>query len=331
MGPGVVTVFGGSGFVGRYVVQALARQGARVRVVCRRTEEALVCKPMGDVGQIVPVAANIRDEASIAAALQGSDAVVNLIGILYERGHQTFDAVHRQGAGAIAREAARAGVRQFVQISAIGADSGSDSAYARSKGLGEAAVRDAFPAAVILRPSIVFGPEDDFFNRFAAMARLAPALPLIGGGHTRFQPVYVCDLAAAVARTLSDKSCAGRTFELGGPRIHSFKELLETMLAVIGRKRLLVPVPFWLATAQAAMVEWALAVPAMVVPAFVPAPPLTRDQVRLLRHDNVVPEGADGFAALGIEPTGLDVILPTYLARYRRGGGHTSSPSKTPA
>lgn len=330
MGPGVVTVFGGSGFVGRHVVQALARQGARVRVVCRRTEEALVCKPMGDVGQIVPVAANIRDESSIAAALQGSDAVVNLVGILYERGRQTFDAVHHQGAGAIARQAAKAGVRQFVQISAIGADSGSDSAYARSKGLGEAAVRDAFPAAVILRPSIVFGPEDDFFNRFAAMARIAPVLPLIGGGLTRFQPVYVCDLAAAVARTLSDASCAGRIFELGGPGIYSFRALLETMLVVIDRKRLLVPVPFWLATAKAAMIEWALAVPAMIVPAFVPAPPITRDQVRLLRHDNVVPEGADGLAALGIEPTGLDVILPTYLARYRRGGGHASAPTESP-
>jgi len=331
MGPGVVTVFGGSGFVGRYVVQALARQGARIRVVCRRTEEALSCKPMGDVGQIVPVAANIRDEASIAAALQGSDAVVNLVGILYERGRQTFDAVHHQGAGAIARQAAKAGVRQFVQISAIGADSGSDSSYAISKGLGEAAVRDAVPAAVILRPSIVFGPEDDFFNRFAAMARISPVLPLIGGGHTRFQPVYVCDIAAAVARALSEPSCAGRIYELGGPCIYSFRALLETMLAVIERKRLLVPLPFWLASAQAAMLEWGLAVPAMVVPAFVPAPPITRDQVRLLRHDNVVPEAVEGFAALGIEPTGLDAILPTYLARYRRGGGHASSPSETPA
>jgi uncharacterized protein YbjT (DUF2867 family) len=321
MEPGVVTIFGGSGFVGRYVVQALARRGAQIRVVCRRTEEALPCKPMGDVGQIVPVAANIRDEASIAAALRGSDVVVNLVGVLYERGRQTFDAVHHQGAAAIARQADVAGVRQFVQISAIGADSGSDSAYARSKGQGEVAVREAFPEAVILRPSIVFGPEDDFFNRFAAMTPFSLALPLIGGGHTRFQPVYVCDIAAAVARVIGDQSAAGRTFELGGPRVYSFRELLETILVVIRRKRLLVPVPFRLANALAAVIELGLCLPAMMVPAFVPAPPLTRDQVRLLHHDNVVGEGADGFAALGIETTGLGAILPTYLARYRRAGG----------
>lgn len=331
MEPGVVTIFGGSGFVGRYVVQALARRGAQIRVVCRRPEEALACKPMGDVGQIVPVAANIRDEASIAAALRGSDVVVNLVGVLYERGRQTFDAVHHQGAAAIARQAAAAGVRQLVQISAIGADSGSDSVYARSKGQGEDAVREAFPGAIILRPSIVFGPEDDFFNRFAAMTPFSLALPLIGGGHTRFQPVYVCDIAAAVARVIGDQSCDGRTFELGGPRVYSFRELLATILAVIRRKRLLVPVPFRVANVLAAAIEFGLALPAMIVPAFVPAPPLTRDQVRLLHHDNVVGDGAEGFAALGIETTGLDAILPAYLARYRRAGGHFTPATDKPA
>ena len=315
------TVFGGSGFLGRYMVQRLAEAGTRVLVGVRRPELAGFLRTMGDVGQIVPVAANIRDEASIAAALRGSDVVVNLVGVLYERGRQTFDAVHHQGAAAIARQAAAAGVRQLVQISAIGADSGSDSAYAQSKGQGEDAVREAFPGAIILRPSIVFGPEDDFFNRFAAMTPFSLALPLIGGGHTRFQPVYVCDFAAAVARVIGDQSCNGRTFELGGPRVYSFRELLETILAVIRRKRLLVPVPFRLANAIAAIIEFGLCLPAMMVPAFVPAPPLTRDQVLLLHHDNVVGEGADGFAALGIETTGLEAILPTYLARYRRAGG----------
>jgi len=317
---GIITVFGGAGFIGRYVVRELARTGAGVRVVCRRPEEALVCKPMGDVGQIVPIPANIRDASSVAAALAGSDAVVNLVGVLYERGRQTFDAIHHQGAATIARAAADAGVRSLVHLSAIGANPGSPSLYASSKGRGERAVRDNFPAATLLRPSIVFGPEDDFFNRFAAMTRLSPALPLIGGGHTRFQPVYVCDVASAVARALDDPAAAGRTFELGGPAVYSFRRLMEILLAEIGRKRLLVPVPFWLAGLQAAVVEAAFNVAALPVPAFVPAPPLTRDQVRMLRVDNVVAPDAAGLDALGISPTALELILPTYLARYRRGG-----------
>jgi NADH dehydrogenase len=311
---GIVTVFGGAGFYGRYVVRALARRGARVRVACRRPDEAMRCKPMGDVGQIVPVAANIRDDASVAAAVAGADAVVNLVAVLYERGRQTFEAVHHQGASRIAHTAAAAGVRRLVHVSAIGADRHARADYARTKGEGEDAVRQAFPRATIVRPSILFGPEDDFFNRFAAMARLSPALPLIGGGQTRFQPVYVCDAAAAVAAALADPAAMGRIYELGGPRVYTFKELMERLLQEIGRRRLLVPVPFWLATAQAWFLEW------------LPVPPLTRDQVRLLRQDNVVSPGAAGLADLGITPTALDVILPTYLARYRRGGRRDASP-----
>jgi uncharacterized protein YbjT (DUF2867 family) len=327
MEPGIVTVFGGSGFVGRQVVQALARTGARIRVVCRRIEEALPCRTMGDVGQVVPVVGNIRDSASIAAAVEGADTVVNLVGILYERGRQTFDAVHRDGAAAIAREAARAGVRRLIHVSAIGADPDADAAYARSKGEGEAAVREAFPEAVILRPSIIFGPEDGFFSLFAAMARLSPVLPLIGGGHTRFQPVYVGDVAAAVARSMENSSAAGRTFELGGPRTYSFRELLELMLRAIDRRRLLIPVPFWLARAKAAWIELCLALPAMIVPSITPPPPITRDQVRLLRRDNVVSEDTDNLRTLGIEPEGLEAKLPAYLVRYRRNGGNFSRAS----
>lgn len=304
----VVTVFGGAGFLGRSVVRALARRGAQVRVACRRPDEALRCKPMGDVGQVVPVAANIRDDASVAAAVAGASAVINLVGILFERGRQTFDAVHRDGAERIARAAASGGVARLVHVSAIGADAQSVSKYARSKGEGEQAVTAAFDQAVILRPSILFGPDDDFFNRFAALARISPVLPLIGSGHTRFQPVYVHDVAEAVVAALSNPDTTGRTYELGGPQIYSFRQLLELLLTVIGRKRLLVPVPFWLATANAFFLE------------FFPVPPLTRDQVRLLRRDNVVTEGVAGFTDLGISPTGPEVILPTYLSRYRRGG-----------
>ncbi len=321
---GVVTVFGGAGFIGRYVVQALARAGASVRVACRRPEEANACLPMGDVGQIVPVAANIRDADSVAAALAGSDAVVNLVGVLYERGRQTFEAVHHQGAATVARAAAAAGARCLVQLSAIGADTASPSFYCASKGRGEHAVRDIFPAAVILRPSIVFGPEDAFFNRFAVMARLSPVLPLIGGGHTRFQPVYACDVAGAVARAVTHAGAAGKTFELGGPAIYSFRRLLEIMLAEIGRERLLVPLPFWLASAKAAGIETAFRLAAVPVPSFVPPPPLTRDQVRMLRADNVVSADVPGLDALGIAPTAMELILPTYLARYRKGGGRVA-------
>jgi NADH dehydrogenase len=305
----VVTVFGGAGFLGRSIVNTLARQGALVRVACRRPDEALRCKPMGDVGQVAPVAANIRDDASVAAAVDGADAVINLVGILYESGRQSFDAVHRDGAGRIAQAAASAGVTQFVHVSAIGADPEAASHYARSKGEGEAAVKAAFDNAVILRPSILFGPDDDFFNRFAALARILPVLPLIGGGHTRFQPAYVCDVAEAAVAALTNSDTVGQTYELGGPQIYSFRQLLEVLLTVIDRKRLLVPVPFWAAMVKAFFLELS------------PAPLLTRDQLRQLRRDNVVTEGVAGFVDLGIAPTAPEVILPTYLSRFRRGGG----------
>ena len=311
----VVTVFGGAGFLGRSVVAALARQGTHVRVACRRPNDALRCKPMGDVGQVVPVAANIRNEASVRAAVAGADAVINLVGILYEGGRQKFSAVHRDGAGLIARASTEAGVAQLVQISAIGADPGAASIYARSKGEGEQAVKAAFENAVILRPSILFGPDDDFFNRFAAWARIAPVLPLIGGGHTRFQPAYVGDVAEAVVASLSDTKTAGQTYELGGPQIYTFREVLELILAVTGRNRLLVPVPFWAVMLKAFFLELS------------PVPLLTRDQVRLLRQDNVVADGVAGISDLGISLTAPEAILPSYLSRFRRGGIKKSATS----
>ncbi|MCZ6604215.1 MAG: complex I NDUFA9 subunit family protein [Alphaproteobacteria bacterium] len=313
----VVAVFGGAGFLGRSIVSALARQGAHVRIACRRPDEAQRCKPMGDVGQVAPVAANIRDDASVAAVVDGADAVINLVGILYESGRQKFDAIHRDGAARIARASSSAGVAQLVHISAIGADPRAVSGYARSKGDGEQAVKAAFDNAVILRPCILFGPDDDFFNRFAAVARFSPALPLIGGGDARFQPAYVCDVAEAVVAALTNPDTAGRTYELGGPQIYSFRQLLELLLTVIGRKRLLVPVPFWAAMVKAFFLE------------LLPVPPLTRDQVRLLCQDNVVTDGVAGFADLGISPIAPEVILPTYLSRFRRGGAKKGVAAET--
>ncbi|WP_374654356.1 complex I NDUFA9 subunit family protein [Dongia sp.] len=305
MARGLVTVFGGSGFIGRYVVQRLARAGWQVRVAVRRPNEALFLKTAGDVGQVTPVAANIRDDRSVAAAVAGADAVINLVGILYASGKQSFDAVQAKGAARIAAAAKAAGATRFVQISAIGADPASDSAYARSKAEGEQAVKLAFANATILRPSIVFGPEDDFFNRFARMAMMSPALPLIGGGHTKFQPVYVADVAAAVERVLEDAGTTGRTYELGGPRSYTFRALMEMMLKEIGRCRLLVPLPFALATLKASFLQ------------LLPIKLLTVDQVRLLKRDNVVAANALGFKDLGIAPTTLEAVLPSYLDQYR--------------
>ncbi len=302
------TVIGGSGFLGRYIVKRLADAGTIVRVGVRHPEHALFLTSMGMPGQIVPFATDIRDEASVRNALAGVDAVINLVGILYERGRQTFDAVHVQGAGLVARCAQEAGVGRLIHVSAIGADPASPSRYGRSKAAGESAVRTAFPGATILRPSIVIGPEDEFFNRFAQMARYSPALPLIGGGTTRVQPVYVGDVADAVTAALRDPRTAGATFELGGPLVYTFRELMEIMLRQIGRRRWLVPVPFGLASFGATFLEW------------LPKPPLTRDQVALLRRDNTVADGAPGFAELGITPKNIAVVLPTYLARFRRGG-----------
>ena len=303
-----VTIFGGSGFIGRHLVQRLAQRGWTIRVAVRRARRAQFLQPLGNVGQITPVAAALQDAESIRAAVAGADAVVNLVGLLYEGGKQTFEAAHVRGPALIAEAAQAAGVADLVQMSAIGADPQAEADYARSKAAGEAAVRDAFADAVVVRPSIVFGPEDGFFNRFAAMARISPALPLIGGGHTRFQPVYVGDVAEAIAVALERPECRGRTYELGGPRVYSFAELLRYLLVQIRCRRLLLPLPFGLAELQGAILEK------------LPVPPLTRDQVRLLRSDNLVSEGALTLADLGIEPTAVETVVPTYTDRYRPGG-----------
>ena len=304
----LVVVFGGSGFVGRYVVQRLARRGARIRVAVRHPETALFLKPMGATGQIQVVQANVREPASVAAAAEDADILVNLAGILSPRGKQTFDTVQAQGAGNIARAAKAAGAKQLVHISAIGADPDSDSAYARSKAEGEQAAQEAFPDATILRPSLIFGPEDDFFNRFAAMARLLPVMPLIAGD-SRFQPVYVGDIADAVVAALeTGRKAAGKTFELGGPRVYSFKELLELTMKEAMIRRPFLPIPMPLARLQAFFAQ------------LLPNPPLTPDQLRLLARDNVVAEDAKGVSDLGIVPTPLEAILPAYLKRYRPKG-----------
>ncbi len=306
-----VTVVGGSGFIGRYIVKRLAARGAIVSVVSRHASEAQFLKPMGDVGQIALIDAGLDDERGLAAAIEGAAAVVSSIGILYERGRQTFQMLHVDGPARLARLAAAAGVKHFVHLSALAADSRSPSAYARSKAAGEAAVQAAFPSASILRPSLVFGPEDDFFNKFAAMAGLAPALPLVGGGATRFQPVYVGDVADAVMAALERPEAAGRIYELGGPAVLSFRELMELMLSEIGRRRLLVSVPWGLASFAALFMQ------------VMPTPMLTRDQVKLLQRDNVVTSGASGLADLGIAPTALALVLPIYLSRFRRGARAT--------
>ena len=306
----VVTIFGGAGFIGRYIVQSLARQGMQIRIVCRRPEEGLRCKPMGDVGQIVPVAANIRNKSSVAAAIDGSDVVINLVGVLFKRGLQNFDTIHIEGARTVAQEAANSGVKRLIHLSAIGADINSSSEYARSKGYGEKAIFEFFPDATILRPSIVFGSEDDFFNRFAAIARLLPVIPVIGS-KTQFQPVYVGDIAKAVLACLKNKVTVGSCYELGGPTIYTFRELMEIMLNEIGRKRVLIPIPFWAASIKALFLEH------LRIPFFVPKPMLTRDQVQLLKADNVIRENNLGIQNLGIVPTPLQAVLPGYLNRYR--------------
>lgn len=311
--PKLVTIFGGSGFIGRYLVRHLAKAGAMIRVAVRDPEQALDLKPMGDVGQIVPIQANIRVPASVEAAIDGADGVVNLVGVLYERGAQTFDAVHRDGARTVARAAARAGSKSFVHMSALGASEQSGSAYARSKAAGEKSVREAFPGAAIIRPSVVFGPQDDFFNRFAKLACISPVLPLIGGGHTRFQPVYVDDVAEAMFKELCGAAAKEQTYELGGPIVYSFKELMELVLRMTGRKCMLVPLPFSVAAMQATVLQ------------YLPVPPLTPDQVELLKTDNIVSGELPGLAELGIEATAAEVILPSYMDIYRRGGRYSDT------
>ncbi len=306
--PRRVTVFGGSGFVGRYVVEQLADIDCVVTVPVRDPEGAKFLRPLGDVGQIAPIRADLADEESVQAAIAGADAVINLVGILYESGRQTFKRCHVDGPALLAGAAKRAGVARFVQMSAIGAADDSPSKYGRSKAAGERAVKLAFPEATILRPSVIFGPEDGFFNRFAGLARMLPVLPLYGRGRTRFQPVYVGDVAAAAVAALSDPDAPGRVYELGGPRTYTFTELMRITLAEIRRRRLLLPIPFDLGMVQALFLE------------LLPRPPLTRDQLRQLRRHNVVAPGAATLADLGIAPTALETIVPTYLARYRPGG-----------
>jgi len=307
----LVTVFGGSGFLGRHVVRALAQRGYRIRVAVRRPDLAGFLRPMGRVGQIHAVQANLRYPHSVAAAARDADIVVNLVGILFERGRQRFDAVQAQGAEAVALAAKSVGAR-LVHVSAIGADASSPSRYARAKAEGERRVFAALPAATIMRPSIVFGPEDEFFNRFAALARLSPALPLPGGGQTRFQPVFVGDVAAAIVKAADGEVEPGMVYELGGPDVRSFKELMEFVLATIERRRLLVPAPFALMKLQAAFLQ------------FLPKPPLTPDQVELLKRDTIVTDDAkrDGrtLEGLGIVPESMAAIVPTYLWRFRKTG-----------
>ncbi|WP_416898774.1 MAG: complex I NDUFA9 subunit family protein [Minwuia sp.] len=308
-----VVVFGGSGFIGRYLVRRLAHEGALVTVAVRDPEGAQFLKPMGDVGQITPLYANIRKPKTLERALQHAEAVVNLVGVLHQ-GNQAFAGAHALGAKNIAEKAAELGIETFVQVSAIGADAASDSLYARTKAAGEKVVMDAIPTATILRPSVVFGPEDDFLNRFGAMARLVPVLPLVGGGETRFQPVYVGDVADAIMAALSREDARGKTYELGGPRVLSFREVLEFILAETRRRALLVPLPF------------AAALPLGAVMQFLPNPPLTLDQVKQLGHDNVVSDGAPGLAELGISaPTPMQAIAPSYLARYRKPGSQRTA------
>ncbi|HLG88267.1 MAG TPA: complex I NDUFA9 subunit family protein [Alphaproteobacteria bacterium] len=308
----LVTVFGGSGFVGRNVVRALAKREYRIRVAVRRPELAGYLQPMGRVGQIHTVQANIRHQGSVEAAIRDAQVVVNLVGVLAEGGAQTFEAVQAEGAGTIAKAAAAAGA-QMVHVSAIGADEKSESAYARSKAAGEKAVLAAVPSATIMRPSVVFGPEDQFTNRFAALARISPFLPLIGGGATKMQPVYVGDVANAVADAVDGKAKAGATYELGGPEILSMREIMETILEITDRDRMLVSLPFGLAKLQSLFLQFA---PGTLK--------LTPDQVELLRHDNVVSQAAKDagltLEGLGITPDSLEAIAPQYLWRFRPAG-----------
>lgn len=316
-----VTVFGGSGFIGRHVVLALARAGWRVHVATRRPDLAYHLQPSGGVGQIQFVQANLRYPELLAPALRKVDAVVNLVGILRERGAQSFEAVHVAGARAVAQAARSAGISRLVHVSALGADAQSTSRYGRSKAAGEAAVRDILPEAIIFRPSVVFGPEDEFFNRFAAMARISPALPLIGGGATKLQPVFAGDVGEAVTRALAGGAKAGTVYELGGPDIRTLEEILGFILSVIERKRLLVPIPFPLASLIGGVTEIAMKLSLGFYPETFA---LTRDQVELLRHDTIVSDqaAAEGrsLSGLGIAAESFETFVPTYLCRYRKTG-----------
>ena len=315
MNSNLVTVFGGSGFLGRHTVRALARAGWRIKIATRHPGRAFFLRPLGTVGQIDFVKCDVADAQSVAAALMGSGAVINLTGILFEKG-QSFEGVQTEGAGNIAAAAAVAGVTRLVHVSAIGADTDSESGYAQTKAQGEQLVREAFPNATILRPSIISAPDDGFCNKFAQMARFLPALPLVGGGHTRFQPVFVGDVAQAIVASLTRDGAAGRLYELGGPASYSFRQLLEIILFQIGRKRFLVPVPFAIAKIKAVFLQ------------LLPNPILTVDQVRLLKKDNVVSPTAAGLGDLDITPTSVEAVVPSYLWRYRSRGEYAQDPRK---
>jgi NADH dehydrogenase len=303
----LVTVFGGGGFIGRHIVQRLAAAGHSIRIAGRDTERAARLCTMGGVGQITPVSASVTHEASSARAVAGADIVINLVGILFEGRAGDFQRIQAEGAGRVARLAAAAGAKQFLHLSAIGADAGSPSLYAQTKAAGEAAVLAAFPSAIILRPSVVFGPDDQFFNRFAGLAAMLPFMPVVAGD-TRFQPVYVGDVAEAAMAALADPAAAGKVFELGGPRVMSMRQVLRYILDVTGRRRPMIALPEGFVRLQARLGE------------LLPTPPLTRDQLILLGKDNVVSPNALGFQTLGIEPKAVEAIVPAYLARFRRGG-----------
>jgi uncharacterized protein YbjT (DUF2867 family) len=313
----LVTVFGGSGFIGAQAVRQLARAGWRIRVAVRNPAKAYAMRLHGDVGQIDIVQANVRNAPSLRRALSGATAAINLAAVARETGRQGFQALHVMGARNVAEAARAEGVIRLAQMSALGADAASPSKYARTKALGEAAVREVYPDATILRPSVVFGPQDNFFNRFASMAQVSPVLPLVGGGLTRFQPVFVGDVAKALScaagspNTVGSPPAAGLTYELGGPAVFTFRELMELMLAEIGKRRFLAPIPWPIASLLGAAGDLAGALV---------APPVTADQVRLLRADNVVSGAFPGLTELGITPTTLEAVLPSYLYRYRRGG-----------
>jgi len=319
----LVTVFGGSGFIGRTVVRRLAARGWVVRVAVQDPIAAEFVRTMGDVGQVTPLRASITDPVQVKFAVAGADAVINLVGVLYESGKKTFDAIHVKGAANVAQAAKAAGVAKLVHMSALGADKNSEAAYARSKAAGEEAVLAAFPGATIFRPSVVFGPDDDFFNRFGKMAVVSPVLPvftsdgfkpvctedgcgidLFGSGGPTFQPVYVGDVAEAVVKVLDEPKLAGKVYELGGPRRYSMKEIMELVIAVTGRKRHLLPVPFGLGMIQATFLQ------------MLPNPMLTKDQVRMMKVDNVVRGGKPGLSELGIAPVAAEVTLPLYMKRY---------------
>ncbi|MFD1160272.1 complex I NDUFA9 subunit family protein [Roseovarius aestuarii] len=309
----LVTIYGGSGFVGRYIARRMSKAGWRVRVAVRRPNEAMHVKPYGVVGQVEPLLCNIRDDNSVRSVMQGADAVVNCVGTFDRKGRNNFDAVQHEGAERIARIAAEEGVARLVHISAIGADVNSDSMYARTKAQGEEGVLAHFPTAVILRPSVIFGPEDGFFNRFAAMSRLGPMLPIVGA-ETKFQPVYVDDVAHAVEMGVKGDAASG-IYELGGPDASTFRELMQEMLGVIRRRRLVLNIPFWLAGIMAGVMEVVQTITLGLVRA-----QITRDQVASLRVDNIVSDEAKGFTDLGIDPTATEAVLPDYLWRFRPAG-----------